>query len=370
MNEIQGAIKKGLDDWQQEGVDPVATAAVHRSITTANAAHRRSTFLMGVAISRSPDFTERAAVAILDDLAPIFSNAAGNITSDLVGTLVTLSVASSQAHYENLSFGGQAINVVPAAIRTEEEIAQAFESVPFGGRLLQEWVESSFSENIIASCKADVVKGMLNGRSYDQLAKKISERMVTTRGQLDTICRTFCQTCSNDALQALYRANGDIIQQWQWSSARLPSVCPSCIALDGTVWPMGSGPSIPLHPRCRCAALPYQPSFSKLGLSPHTELETPGAINLNETSAQWLMRQDDKTITSVVGPNRLALLKTGTVEFPDLLSREDYRMKKLDDLLAGHPEGTLAKAKEVVFGKPPRRASASTIKRRYRRLNP
>lgn len=39
----------------------------------------------------------------------------------------------------------------------------------------------------------------------------------------------------------------------RWRTAEDERVCPECGPLDGHAWPVGDGPSPPLHDRCRCA---------------------------------------------------------------------------------------------------------------------
>jgi SPP1 gp7 family putative phage head morphogenesis protein len=56
----------------------------------------------------------------------------------------------------------------------------------------------------------------------------------------------------------------DIRVKAEWATARDDRVCPKCAALDGKVFTLDEiEPMIPLHPNCRCIALPWDEAIIK-----------------------------------------------------------------------------------------------------------
>jgi len=98
----------------------------------------------------------------------------------------------------------------------------------------------------------------------------------------EMIARTELLRSSNLGAAAVDAARADILQGWEWVTARDDRVCPICGPLDGRVWPIGQGERPPRHVRCRCATIPVRKSNRELGL-PEIESEFPP----RETYAQW-----------------------------------------------------------------------------------
>ena len=57
------------------------------------------------------------------------------------------------------------------------------------------------------------------------------------------------------ATLASYRANDDIISQWEWISAHQARTCLACLSLDGQKFDL-TVEFQPTHPNCRCSSIP------------------------------------------------------------------------------------------------------------------
>lgn len=92
------------------------------------------------------------------------------------------------------------------------------------------------------------------------------------RARLTRLARTEMQRVANDAAQATYRANRDVVVGVRYLATLDSRVCPVCQPLHREVFFMDDtgghdGPPIPQHPNCRCFYAPL----------PRTAAEAQGA---------------------------------------------------------------------------------------------
>ena len=112
-----------------------------------------------------------------------------------------------------------------------------------------------------------------------------------------------------------------------------------CASLDQSQFKMGEGPPIPLHPRCRCVALPVMKSWHELGLDrdeldaairpytirPDANIDAGGMRTIIESGrhqgdyASWWAKQGPDFRRNAVGPGRFELLEAGKIGFEDLV---------------------------------------------------
>lgn len=149
------------------------------------------------------------------------------------------------------------------------------------------------------SVNALVDRSIINGRSFDQwfqsLSREDAERLEiliqravsegwsiqevrtailgtrangytdglleTTRKTATNMARTLCSGVANQAKQAFYDANRDVVIGDEWLSTLDGRTCPACGALDRKRWkPDENHPVPPLHHQCRCVLLPVTPA--------------------------------------------------------------------------------------------------------------
>jgi SPP1 gp7 family putative phage head morphogenesis protein len=86
---------------------------------------------------------------------------------------------------------------------------------------------------------------------------------------LTRIARTEIQRVSNEAAQATYRANVDVLQAVRYLATLDARACQVCRPLHRNVYPLDengnhAGPTIPQHPNCRCFYAPVPRSLSDI----------------------------------------------------------------------------------------------------------
>jgi SPP1 gp7 family putative phage head morphogenesis protein len=99
------------------------------------------------------------------------------------------------------------------------------------------------------------------GASVDDVAKEL--RAVFTPARAEMIAHT--EIARAQTAGTLEEYAEDDVDEWEWDP--VDEACPECVAAaKGGPYPVAGGPGvpmIPLHPRCRCAALPVLPEWDE-----------------------------------------------------------------------------------------------------------
>lgn len=140
----------------------------------------------------------------------------------------------------------------------------------------------------------------------------------TYRGRFVAIARTEVQRVSNAVALESYRLNADVLSGVQYLATLDSRTCMVCAPNHNKVYPLVNGrpvgmPSIPRHPRCRCATSPVTRSFSDilgidLGLPPDDVTDQPAT---DTTFDAWLRRQSAAVQTDILGASRRELWLQG-----------------------------------------------------------
>jgi SPP1 gp7 family putative phage head morphogenesis protein len=194
--------------------------------------------------------------------------------------LIELAQVEASVVTDILSFGAQAEAVKTTGISMAK--AQAIVRTPVGGVLLKEFVEQ-LGGKIAWNASQQLRQGAIQGETYQQIVRRLTDVGITSRSDAITIARTHVQSVSAKAHEEVREANRDIIKGVEWDATFDNRVCKVCITLDGQKWfyePKGSQqnmsdlPERPLHPRCRCKELDIVKSWSEiLGVEDEEDLE-------------------------------------------------------------------------------------------------
>ena len=129
---------------------------------------------------------------------------------------------------------------------------------------------------------AQIRQGMLSGETIDQMIRRIRGTsakgfkdgiMQAARHEAEALVRTSVMQVSNEAYNAMYQANDDIVKGYTQLSTLDSRVTPICIAYSGKSWkldgtpighklPFKGGP--PRHFSCRSVLLPLLRSWEEL----------------------------------------------------------------------------------------------------------
>lgn len=107
--------------------------------------------------------------------------------------------------------------------------------------------------------------GLAAGHGPRVIARQLQDQLGIPLRRALTISRTETMRVYNQAAMANYKANSDVVQQWQWSAAIGARTCEDCANLDGKQFSLDSDQDAPpLHPNCRCAAIPVTVSYDEI----------------------------------------------------------------------------------------------------------
>lgn len=141
-----------------------------------------------------------------------------------------------------------------------------------------------------------IVQSQINGDTIYQAQKRIASELGIDIGRrtaaakaansanfyrTQLIARTEIIRASNQGALAVYRANDDVLDGWDWLTAKDDRVCNLCGPLDGTHHDM-SEQFEEQHPGCRCTATPS---------AKHQDLEAK-IVGPRETFLDWAARKN------------------------------------------------------------------------------
>ena len=192
--------------------------------------------------------------------------------------------AIRQAQLGGADFGPETISLNPSGGRVQDTVARALNSqvnnvtvkrlFNIGGETKTAPIDKSLFRLVDTTVRA----GMINGTPTEEIARQmigevkragipgvdISSGKVSKqiRSQATAMARTATQDMARQVKQEVYDANADAMEgmEYEWTTALDSRTCETCSPLDGRRWKdQKQVPSWPLHPNCRCQAVPVDP---------------------------------------------------------------------------------------------------------------
>jgi SPP1 gp7 family putative phage head morphogenesis protein len=132
----------------------------------------------------------------------------------------------------------------------------------------REWRDQYATEldDLILRIRRSISSGMSAGEGISDIMRRVREEMgVSTDrrsgfranfNRIQTITRSVVNASSNSGAVEAYRRNVDVLDGYQWLTARDERVCVQCRGLDGRIEPLNSSFRPPAHPNCRCTVIP------------------------------------------------------------------------------------------------------------------
>lgn len=216
---------------------------------------------------------------------------------------------------------------------------------PFQGKLLSEALAGI--EQARAYRIRDTIRmGFVEGLTIDQMVRRL--RGTKARGYGDglleidrrgaeALVRTAVNHTSNYSRQALYAANEDLIQEYEWISTLDGRTTLGCIALSGKKFKIGAGPMPPRHWGCRSTTVPVlRSAWGALGLSkseidPGVRASMDGEVAGDISYGSWLKSKPAAFQDEVLGPERGKLFREGGLTV-DRFTDQRGKVYTLDEL--------------------------------------
>lgn len=164
-----------------------------------------------------------------------------------------------------------------------------------------------------------LIQGITLGQNPRQAAREMLKR---TEGGFNggltralNVARTEMLDAHRAAAHAQNQANRDLLRGWQWSASFDARTCPSCLAMDGTEFPVDM-PGPLDHQQGRCTRLPVTLSWKDLGF------DIPEPPSVAPSAEEWFSGLSRDEQLRIMGPTRLDLLDTGKASWTDLATKQ------------------------------------------------
>lgn len=119
-----------------------------------------------------------------------------------------------------------------------------------------------------------LAQAMTEGKNANQIVKRLlrviggpSLELTDTLGRFIPAKRRAQMIARTELIRAFHRANIQEMRNWgianikvkaEWTTMKDAKVCPDCASMDGAIFSLDEIEGlIPLHPQCRCVALPH-----------------------------------------------------------------------------------------------------------------
>jgi len=210
-----------------------------------------------------------------------------------------------------------------------------------GGRTLRKWF-TRLGADRLGRLESAINLGVIEGDSTADIVRRFKAAEDVTRRSAKTMVRTHINHVANQAREALYDANSDIVEKVRWTSTLDGRTSSICKARDGNTYPLDSGPRPPAHPNCRSITTPVLKSWASLA-KPGTLKPGRGAADIDKLFQKNLRKQGLK-------PSQIKKIKRGARasmngQVPGDLSYGDWLRRQP----AGFQNDTLGKAKAKLF---------------------
>ncbi len=107
--------------------------------------------------------------------------------------------------------------------------------------------------------------GVAAGHGPRVIARQLRDQLAIPLNRALRISRTETIRIYNQAALSNYKANRDVVEQWEWLAAGGVRTCDICAGLNGKRFALDSEQSPPpAHPNCRCAAVPVTVSYEQI----------------------------------------------------------------------------------------------------------
>lgn len=333
----------------QIGLQRYGTGVVRRVMALLNRVDADLFAQMVIALEKMPpeSFTVQRLDQLLVEVNRLNAEAYKAAGEELDKALLEL--AGYEASYQHKMLQ----SVLPAQVAEALTLAtvpanQAYAAAmarPFQGKLLREALKDVEAAKAIRIRDA-IRMGFVEGETISQMVRRIRGTralgyadglMEIDRRGAEALVRTAVNHTANYARQAVFEANSDVVQEWQFLATIDGRTSAPCRGLSGSVHPIGSGPQPPRHWNCRSTAVPVLKSaWEALGLSksdvePSTQASMDGQIAGDITYGQWLRGKPAEFQDEILGATKGKLFREGGLtldRFVDSRGRE-YTLDEL-----------------------------------------
>lgn len=210
-----------------------------------------------------------------------------------------------------------------ALLPTESTMAAIASGSIVQGATQGQWWNKQSSEVAFRFAGA-VRQGLAGAETNAQIINRVRQVMNVTRANAAALVQTSVATVANDAREAVFKRNDDIIRKYRAVATLDTHTCVQCAPLDGLEWekdgsPIGHKlpfPNYPLHFNCRCLTIAVVLDDPIGGRRASSE----GEVSARLTFEGWLKRQSTEKQSDILGKGRADLWRKGKLTLTDLVN--------------------------------------------------
>lgn len=207
-----------------------------------------------------------------------------------------------------------------------EVLRQSVLSTSFEGHKLKTWFKA-YKKSVRMEMMGAVRKGISAGEDLPSIGRRLRKVTSLKRKQAEYIARTAVSSVVNNAKEAVFKQNTDLIKAVLFVATLDTRTTLVCINLDGKVFKVGEGKRPPMHFSCRSTTVPVISSWKEFGIKdppPATRASMRGTVPAKTTYKGWLRKQNKATQIKVLGKERTELYRSGAVKIDKFVGK-DYK---------------------------------------------
>ncbi|NOQ31801.1 MAG: hypothetical protein GQ570_11825 [Helicobacteraceae bacterium] len=214
-----------------------------------------------------------------------------------------------------------------------------------GAATIPDWFEG-IDQSMMKDLQSAIKLGVMTGESNHALANRVSNILGKNRVYSESVSRTSVAMVSNQAREAVYSENQDVIKGKEFVATIDFKTTKGCGARDGAFYDNENNPlnakaranpyqPVPRHIRCRSVYTPILKSFKELGLdidevSEGTRSSLDGQISSDTSFTKWFEGKSLKQQEKYLGVSRFNMWKDGKITFNDLVNQRGEELSVKD----------------------------------------
>ena len=152
----------------------------------------------------------------------------------------------------------------------------------------------------------------LEGRTAQQVSRDIRPLAVNaSRREIQSTVLTSFNHFSNQAKQAVYSQNADILEGVKIVATLDSRTTIICMGLDGKMFPVNSGKRPPFHYQCRSQAIPVVKEKFRIPIAGRTRASQDGPVDASLTYQGFLSRQSKDRQNEILGIEKAKAFRRG-----------------------------------------------------------
>lgn len=185
----------------------------------------------------------------------------------------------------------------------------------------------------------ELVTGLGLGLGPREIAARCRKALGGNLTRALTIARTETMRAYREASGRQMEADADLLEGWVWMSGNDGRTCAACLAMHGTVHPVGA--RLDDHPNGRCSQVPRTQSWAALGKKYGIDLSDVPDSRVQVTPGTELFeRMSPERQMAILGPGKFAAWQRGEFDLQDVAGQAQSsvwgshrHVRSLDDTL-------------------------------------